>query len=1016
LNLNIFRGTEIWVTIKIDDSTRLTKQLLGADIVKSSFNSHIILDIQIGDYIVFDGIKYYINNLPDIKKNSSNSFDYNVIFESEYYELLKTQFMDLDGNSDFYLVGNLETFIDLIITNMNRLHPGWAKGTCDQTNQEYKLLSFSKANCMQVLQKLCDEFEGEFYFDFDLYFAEGAELPYYPAGGAVIGYKPAAEADHEYRPAETTINYTKKDICFTDKAGSNSGLTFMYKQGLRNIQRSTLSEKNIITRLYAFGSEKNLSSDYRDHSRRLKFVTIGGKSYLEKNIDKYGTIEQTELFNDIYPHREGTISAVDGGDITKFTDTNEPLMFNLNDYLLPGVTAKIHFNSGNLGGYEFEVANYNNVTKEFTIIAYQDEVGYTLPNATLKPAVGDKYVLLEIYLPQSYIDTAETALQAKAQTYLNDNCEPRVTYILEPDWRFFQTGFIVLKVGDFITIQDTDLGIDVMTRIVELTKSVANEYKYTLKLTDHLEVQLIQRLYSEQEDLKEKVEIGYGGDIIRSRRNWRTSEELRTMVFDTDGYFDMGKIRPESVETGMLSVGSKSTQFILSGVEIEGNYTSDVSKFHASAGSLIHLSIADEITTWTLSANTQDSLVNETAYYIYAKCTKEGYTGQIVVDSTQRKFDDDATYYYFLIGVLHSVVDSVRGVSLTYGQTIINGKFIRTGKIESTDGLTYFDLDNNAIVLNKTSYASETAGIWLGYNVDKYKLNIGNATKYLKWDGAALTIKGLVSLDNLSALNADLGTITAGNITLNATGFIRSSGKTYGDAVAGFWMGYNVDKYKLHIGTNTQYLKWDGANLNIAGIVTITGGSGIANLTDAGDLAIKDEIANTDLGTTIISGGYLRTDLIKVKKIYVGGGTNEDIYFEDSAIRMYDAVSGGDKQIYFKYSTLDFARLTYHSTDSPVETDFRLYAGAYALFMGQKANGVAGFITNGNQIVLGTGNALSSLMFWTGTRQLYLGVSVNAPTENNYAGQIIAKEGGADSLLHVYTAAGWKSVTASGGW
>jgi len=150
-----------------------------------------------------------------------------------------------------------------------------------------------------------------------------------------------------------------------------------------------------------------------------------------------------------------------------------------------------------------------------------------------------------------------------------------------------------------------------MTRIVELTKSVANEYKYTLKLTDHLEVQLIQRLYDEQEDLKEKIEIGYGGDIIRSRRNWRTSEELRSMVFDTDDYFDTGNIRPESIETGMLSVGSKSTQFILRNVEIEGNYESDVSKFHASAGELIHLSIdPDAVRTWILSANDQVSLVD----------------------------------------------------------------------------------------------------------------------------------------------------------------------------------------------------------------------------------------------------------------------------------------------------------------------------------------------------------------------------------------------------------------------
>jgi len=679
LSLNIYRGTEVWITINIDDNARYISQLLGENIIKLSFNSHIYLDISIGDFIVYDGVIYYVNSLPNIKKNSVNSFDYNVTFESESYELLKTQFLDSDGNSDFYLVGNLETFIDLIVTNMGREHTDWAKGTCDQTNAEYKLLSFSKNNCMQVLQKLCSEFEGEFYFDYTLDYEEGASLPYLPAASAVIGYKPAGEAEHGYHPAEFTISTYTKDICFTDKAGSDSGLTFKYKQGLRSVKRTTLSEKNIITRLYAFGSVQNLASDYRDHSRRLKFVS-DGKSYLEKNTDKYGTIEHTEIFNDIYPHREGTISAVDGEDITKFTDSG--MDFNLNDYLLSGVTAKLHFNSGNLGGYEFEVSAYNNATKEFTIIAYKDEIGYEMPNATLKPAVGDKYVLLEIYLPQSYIDTAETALQAKAQAYLDDNCEPRVTYILEPDWRYFKTHLINLEAGDFVTIEDTNLGINVMTRIVELTKSVANKYKYTLKLTDHLEVQLIQRLYDEQFDLKEKIEIGEGGDIIRSRRNWRTSEELRTMVFDTDGYFDMDNIRPLSVQTGMLSVGSKSTQFILKEIEIEGNYQSDVSKFHASAGSLVHLSIADTIRTWTLSENTQESLVNGTVYYIYAKCTKEpGYTGQIVVDETQRKFDDDETYYYFLIGVLHSVVDGIRGISLTYGQTIVNGGFIQANSI-----------------------------------------------------------------------------------------------------------------------------------------------------------------------------------------------------------------------------------------------------------------------------------------------------------------------------------------------
>ncbi len=720
--LDIYRNGALHGSVRIDEGTRLIRQLLGEDIIKSTLKVPDIIDIQIGDYTVWEGICYYVNALPNIKKNSTNSFDYDVTFESEYYELLKTQFLDPDGNSDFYLVGNIETFIDLIVTNINREHTGWVKGIWNKKSNgedwpsalDYKLLSFSENNCMQVLQRLCGEFEGEFYFD-------------------------------------------GKNICFTDKAGSPSGETFRYHEGLRNITRQTLSEKNIITRLYAFGSKKNLASDYRDYCRRLKFVLIGDKSYLEKNIAEYGIIEHTEIFNDIYPHRTGTISSVDAEDITKFTD--DEMDFNLNECLLPGVTAKIHFNSGDLGGYEFEVYSYNNATQEFTIIAFKDEQGYDMPNDTLKPAIGDKYVLLDIKMPQDpYINDAETALQTKAQAYLDNNCNPRLTYLLTPDWRYFKAKSISLSLGDTITIEDTDLNINSLVRIVELTRTLINAYKYTLKLSDHLEPQLIQRLYSEQEDLKEKIEIGYGGDIIRSKRNWRTSEELRTMVFDTDGKFDMGNIRPASVETGMLSVGAKSTQFILKEIQIEANYTGDKSEFHASAGELIHLSIAEEIRTWTLSENTQNSLVDATPYYIYAECRKEApYTGKIIVNEEQRKFDDYETYYYFLIGVLHSVVGELRGISLTYGQTIINGKFISTGSI-TADRLKITNLADIANMIlgdtgyirttGKDSYASDVAGFWLGYS-DGYKINIGNDTHYIKWNGSVLDIAGNIKVGGL---------------------------------------------------------------------------------------------------------------------------------------------------------------------------------------------------------------------------------------------------------------------------
>ncbi|GAH50400.1 unnamed protein product, partial [marine sediment metagenome] len=239
--------------------------------------------------------------------------------------------------------------------------------------------------------------------------------------------------------------------------------------------------------------------------------------------------------------------------------------------------------------------------------------------------------------------------------------------------------------------------------------------------------------------------------------------------------------------------------------------------------------------------------------------------GKIIVDEEQRKFDDDPTHYYFLVGILHSVIEGVRGISLTYGQTIINGRFIRTGKIESTDGQVYFGLDDNELVIKKESYASEVAGIWLGKDDDKYKLNIGDATKYLKWDGAALTIKGLV-----------------GDITLDSNGFIRTDGKTsYESTFAGFWLGWSAG-YKLNIGDAAHYLKWTGSKLQVKGLASLDALS-----------AINANIGNITAGN------------IRGTRFQVGGGTNEDIYFEDSGLRLYDVGGQCISLTKIDYSNLD---------------------------------------------------------------------------------------------------------------
>jgi len=102
----------------------------------------------------------------------------------------------------------------------------------------------------------------------------------------------------------------------------------------------------------------------------------------------------------------------------------------------------------------------------------------------------------------------------------------------------------------------------------------------------------------------------------------------------------------------------------------------------------------------------------------------------------------------------------------------------------------------------KTSYADTDAGIWIGYDTDAYKVYIGDATKYIKWDGTDLTITG---------------GLTADYVEVDTDGYVRTAGKTsYSDTDAGFWLGYDTTAYKFYIGDATDYIKWDGSNVLIS--------------------------------------------------------------------------------------------------------------------------------------------------------------------------------------------------------
>lgn len=309
--------------------------------------------------------------------------------------------------------------------------------------------------------------------------------------------------------------------------------------------------------------------------------------------------------------------------------------------------------------------------------------------------------------------------------------------------------------------------------------------------------------------------------------------------------------------------------------------------------------------------------------------------------------------------------------------TTINGAKITTGTIVALGNVTAgsFQVSSAGYIrtVGKTYYTDTTAGFWLGYDAG-YKLNIGSSSQYLKWSGSALSIKGSITLINtipntkvdglgdlaleddiaygditgakppinadvtLSAINGELN-ITGGGLVLYSAGAKIRGGKTsYTSTTAGFWLGDVSGVSKLSIGSSTNYLKWTGSALQIKG------------------------------------------------RLSVGSGTNEDIYFEDSAIRMYDAVSGSYKRIYWRYSTLDFARLTYYTSGNATSLHLNTSNKTLSIIIQPER----AWIATGDEFLINVKYSYNNFIFHSGG-PLELPVLVSAPT--GHTGDLTHKSG-----------------------
>lgn len=664
--------------------------LNAEDTVNITVESPFPQEYTIGDRITVFGRDYKLNRLPSVKKTGMHQFQYDLQFEGVQYDLFRVsydltidtttnQLQDIQGDT---LTGDLRRFMTVLVANANRVFPGkWALGACPDTIGD-KTLTFGESdNCLSVLQNLCGD--SNFNVEFDI-----------------------VKIGDVY-----TIN-------LYDKVGQTLPYKFEYGKGrgLYDLHRENVSSANIVTRLKVYGSTENITSKYRADRLCLPGRTKG-QSYIEKAemVAKYGIFEGRKNFDDVKPTFTGSVETKI--DEFSFIDTKFPFDLNAKNpqgetlYLMNGVAAKIHFNTGNLAGYDFEVKSYDHATHKFTLIKTTDDRGDVFPSEThlaFQFAEGNEYKVLDIAYSQDIEAAAEAQLEEVGNKYYDQNCQPKVQYGLSVTKAYLEklvgTDDAIVNVfapGDYLHVVDADIDVDKAIRIKSFVRNILDPYEYTLTISDTTtSATITNRVISDLVELDKIIAINNLKDPTRARANWRSSREVLNMVFDPEGDYYTDKIKPNSIDTLALAVGAKSMQFGLTNTVFQPNYEGKPNAVRWQGGVLTHYTISEETAvSWVMADGTTSLSKDSSAYYLYAKCEKGGTAGSFIFTTSQIKVDEDVNYYHFLVGTLSSIDPElkVRSLALTYGFTMVNGRFIKTGRIESADGTTYFDLDNSEI-------------------------------------------------------------------------------------------------------------------------------------------------------------------------------------------------------------------------------------------------------------------------------------------------------------------------------
>lgn len=688
--------------VQESDSSYRYRSLMSKPQLVLKFSLSEFVEIPVGAWCEYQGVKYKLGSPENIKKNGTRNIEYTLTLGTleDNMSLYKMR-NPVDKRLKWSMCAKPHELVEAIVWNLNQRDGAgvWKVGECLDAAEQ--TVEFNHTYVDAALQDVANKFETEWEIN-------------------------------DYTISLHKVEYFKNDP-LSLAYGKGNG----FEPG---VGRTTQSDELPIKRLYVQGGDRNIDRSKYGSAELLlpksQTLVYEGRTYRSdaegysiERIDKVSEAVKEDSLDcsEIYPSREGTVSAVEcidaGKNFYDIIDNSIPAELNFNDYVIEGETATISFQKGMLAGddkqFEFK---YNHSERRFELVP-QEIDGVTMPNETFKPAVGDTYAVFGIMLPDSYIcnNADKTGAswdmfrEAARKLYENEDQKFTFTGTLQGLWakkNWLRVGGR-LKVGGYVLFTDEQFAPDgIPIRITGIKDFLTSPYAPVLEISNSVSGKSVSSQLREIGQNEVATDNNIRNAVSYTKRRFRDVRETMAMLEDSMLDNFSNSINPLTVQTMMMLVGDESLQFRfvasktdLTAVNDGITYDNAAKQLRIPHGFIQHMTLGigtissshadSEYNVWEMSEYLSPYLDNgEKKYYLYAKVSRTDTTtkGDFLLSEQAIKMTDVVGYYHLLVGVLNSEYDSERSYVSLYGFSEILPGRITTDKIVSSDGKTYFDL------------------------------------------------------------------------------------------------------------------------------------------------------------------------------------------------------------------------------------------------------------------------------------------------------------------------------------